>query len=55
MTPRYNVAIIGAGTFTEQCHIPCLQADGRGRVVALVARTPEKVAAQAPSSTSPGW
>lgn len=47
MVRRLRVAVIGAGGWTETCHIPCLQADPRVEVVALCGRTQERVAAQA--------
>lgn len=47
MTRPIQIAVIGAGGWTETCHIPCLQADPRVRVIALCGRTHEKVAAQA--------
>lgn len=44
---RMRVAVIGAGSWTQICHIPCLQADPRVEVVALCGRTAERVEAQA--------
>lgn len=47
MTRTYNIAAIGAGGWTATCHIPCLQADPRARVIALCGRRYDYAAEQA--------
>jgi predicted dehydrogenase len=42
-----RTGVIGSGSWTRICHIPCLQADPRAQVVALCGRRPEAVRAQA--------
>ncbi len=44
---KLRVGVIGAGTFAEEAHIPGIQAHPRGQVVALCARSRERVAAMA--------
>lgn len=53
MTQRFRVAVIGAGGWTETCHIPCLQADPRVQVVAICSRTRETAARQAAKFSIP--
>lgn len=42
-----RIGVIGAGGFAEQCHIPGIRAHPQGEVVALCARTAERVTAMA--------
>jgi predicted dehydrogenase len=47
MAWKARVAVIGAGLFAEQCHIPGIQAHPQAEVVALCARNRERVTAMA--------
>ena len=47
MERHVRVAVIGAGLFAEQCHIPGIQAHPQAEVVALCARNRDRVTAMA--------